>query len=64
MTDKEKQELLGELGIRERILKGQLQFYVRYHNQVPEGKGYADKRINECLDELRELWELKKSINK
>ncbi len=62
MKDQEKQELLKKLEFRERILKGKLQFYVRYRSEIPEGMKYADEQINNFLDELKELWKLKKLL--
>jgi hypothetical protein len=62
MDKNEKQELLRKLDLRERILKGQLNFYVRYRHLIPEGMKYADERINQCLDELKSIWALKKEL--
>ncbi|HFA52226.1 MAG TPA: hypothetical protein ENJ95_24675 [Bacteroidetes bacterium] len=62
MKDLKKQALLRKLGLRERILKGKLQFYVRYRSDIPEGITYADDQINKYLDELKDLWKLKKLL--
>jgi len=62
MKDQEKQALLRKLERRERIVKSKLQFYVRYRLEIPEGFEYADKQINDNIDELKALWELKKLL--
>jgi hypothetical protein len=48
----DKKQLIKEIEFRERIYKGQLQHYVRYRLEIPEGIEYADRRINELLDNL------------
>ena len=60
MSDQEKAEILKKLDLRERILKAQLNFFIRHRHTIPEGVKYADERINGALDELRMIWQGKK----
>jgi hypothetical protein len=46
---------LEALKYEERVIKGKLQFYVKYRLQMPEGKDYADEKINSYLDRLRTI---------
>lgn len=62
MNEKELQDLIKALELRERILKGQLQFYVKYRKEIPEGREYADDQINEKLDQLREIQNMLKKL--
>jgi hypothetical protein len=59
MNEQEKLAILRKLDRRERILKGQLNFFVRHRHEIPEGVKYADERIDGALDELRAIWKWK-----
>jgi hypothetical protein len=62
MEQQAKNNLIKALEMRERILKGQLQFYVKYQKEIPEGKEYANEQINEKLDQLREIQNMLKEL--
>jgi hypothetical protein len=62
MSQRKKIELMRELALRERIVKGKLQYYVKFRLQIREGTQYADDQINACLDELRQVWDLIKKL--
>lgn len=58
----DRKKLLKDIEYYERVYKGQLQHYVKYRKEIPEGVAYADEKINNLLDSLRKIMEAKKKL--
>jgi inorganic pyrophosphatase len=58
----DKHQLLKDIEHLEKVYKGQLQHYVRYLKEIPEGIAYADEKINNLLDALRKIMEAKQKL--
>lgn len=62
MHEENRRTILQILDFEEKRIKMQLQFFVRYPEASKYDKEWLNNQINERLDELKKIWEIRKLL--